>query len=106
MGSTILLVTEDAVIFASPESSEELSAISEGSFLVASGPPVDEDGYDMVPLQPCGSVELRAVRRVVIPDTTKTDGGESARHEVQKNSGCCSTSSRSTKRSNQSFEQV
>jgi len=62
--NVILVVTEDATVFASPESSDEISEISEGSFLVAAGPPVDVDGFDMVPLQPCGSVELRVVRRM------------------------------------------
>jgi curved DNA-binding protein CbpA len=59
----ILVVIEDGTVFASSESSDEVSSISEGSFLVASGPPVDVDGYPMVPLQPCGAVELRIVKR-------------------------------------------
>lgn len=62
--NVILLVTEDSTVFASPESSDEISTICEGSFLVAAGPPVEVDGYPMVPLQPMGSVELRTVKRM------------------------------------------
>lgn len=62
--NVILVVTEEGVVFASPESSDEISTISAGSFLVAAGPPIDVDGYDMVPLQPCGSVELRIVKKM------------------------------------------
>jgi len=63
--NTILVVTEEATVFKSPESADEVSTLSEGSLLVASGPPVEVDGFDMVPLQPCGSVELRVVRLMV-----------------------------------------
>merc|ERR1711865_715081 len=63
--NVILLVTEEGTVFKSPDSADEISTISEGSLLVASGPPVEVDGFDMVPLQPCGSVELRIVRLMV-----------------------------------------
>merc|ERR1712086_80659 len=60
--NVVLIMIEDATVFKSPDSAEEICTISEGSLLVASGPPVEVDGFDMVPLQPCGSVELRVVR--------------------------------------------
>merc|ERR1712224_940806 len=77
--NVILVVTEAGTVFASLESSEELCTLAEGSFLVASGPPVEVDGYDMVPLQPCGSVELRIVQKMGAPESNV--GGVDAQPE-------------------------
>jgi len=63
--NVILVVTEEGPVFASLESDAEISTMTEGSLLVAAGSPVDVDGYMMVPLQPCGSIELRIVRLMV-----------------------------------------
>lgn len=68
--NVILVVIEEGTVFASTDSSDEISEIYEGAFLVAAGPPVDIDGYDMVPLQPCGSVELRIVKRMLASDSS------------------------------------
>jgi len=68
--NVILVVIEEGTVFASTDSSEEISEICEGSFLVAAGPPVDVDGFAMVPLQPCGSVELRIVKRMLALDSS------------------------------------
>jgi len=65
--NVILVVLEAGIVFASMQSSDEVSTIAEGSFLVASGPPAEVDGYDMVPLQPCGAVELRIVKQMPLP---------------------------------------
>lgn len=74
----ILVVTEDTTVFASPESSDEISSICEDSFLVASGPPVEVDGYLMVPLQPMGAVELRTVKRMQATSTPEEAEQEAA----------------------------
>lgn len=68
--NVILVVIEESVVFSSPTSSDEISTISAGSFLVASGPPVEVDGYDMVPLQPTGAVELRTVTKMNAPEAS------------------------------------
>lgn len=68
--NVILVVIEEGPVFASTDSSDEISTMSEGAFLVASGPPVDVDGYPMVPLQPCGAVELRIVKRMLAAESS------------------------------------
>jgi len=70
--NVILVVTEEGPVFASLKSDDEISTMTEGSFLVAAGSPVDVDGYDMVPLQPCGSIELRIVRLMVPLEVSST----------------------------------
>merc|ERR1712039_207058 len=62
--NVILVAITDGIVYASPDSTDEISTVREGALLVASGPRVRVDGYDMVPLQPCGSVELRIVRKL------------------------------------------
>jgi len=62
--NAVLKVLEEAAVFKSTESSDSIATAEANDLLVAAGSPVDVEGYLMVPLQPCGSIELRVVECV------------------------------------------
>eukprot|EP00403_Amphidinium_massartii_P016539 CAMPEP_0178421092 /NCGR_PEP_ID=MMETSP0689_2-20121128/26471_1 /TAXON_ID=160604 /ORGANISM="Amphidinium massartii, Strain CS-259" /LENGTH=953 /DNA_ID=CAMNT_0020042597 /DNA_START=133 /DNA_END=2994 /DNA_ORIENTATION=+ len=59
---TQLVVLEEGPIFESPSSYETIGEATVGKTLVAAGPPVDVEGYSMVPLRPSGTIERRIVK--------------------------------------------
>lgn len=79
---TPLLVEVEGPIFESPTSYETIGVAAVGSQMIAAGPPVDVDGYGMVPVQPRGTLELRIVKvapaATTPPDNKANDNSQEA----------------------------
>lgn len=61
---TELLVAEEGTVFVNPTSDDFLGVVAEGTVVIASGAPVEVEGFHMVPIKPKGAVELRVLRAV------------------------------------------
>jgi len=80
---TQLEATEAGVVFASLSSYDEIGEVSVGQSFIASGPCVDVEGYEMVPIRPAGTVEMRIMRVVAPPPAAKAKAKGAARAAKQ-----------------------
>ena len=78
----VLVVRGAANVFPDPQTYGSIGALVAGQKVVASGPPVDVQGFLMAPIRPCGAVELEKVdlqpfeRHSFCIDIVKEDGAE------------------------------
>merc|ERR1740129_720394 len=58
--------SSDEIVFKAVSDSESVGSLRPGGLVVAAGPPVDCDGYTMLPVKPTGAVELKLLERLSV----------------------------------------
>eukprot|EP00445_Apocalathium_hangoei_P066758 CAMPEP_0204109716 /NCGR_PEP_ID=MMETSP0361-20130328/1458_1 /ASSEMBLY_ACC=CAM_ASM_000343 /TAXON_ID=268821 /ORGANISM="Scrippsiella Hangoei, Strain SHTV-5" /LENGTH=1008 /DNA_ID=CAMNT_0051059521 /DNA_START=92 /DNA_END=3115 /DNA_ORIENTATION=+ len=75
---TELIVAVETTLFESPTSYTDLGVVAQGKVVVATGAPVEAEGFYMVPIKPRGAVELQNVRAVAVPKAKAKSKGQGA----------------------------
>eukprot|EP00747_Dinoflagellata_sp_TGD_P169326 gnl/TRDRNA2_/TRDRNA2_198060_c0_seq1.p1 gnl/TRDRNA2_/TRDRNA2_198060_c0~~gnl/TRDRNA2_/TRDRNA2_198060_c0_seq1.p1 ORF type:complete len:608 (-),score=88.52 gnl/TRDRNA2_/TRDRNA2_198060_c0_seq1:37-1860(-) len=85
---TVLVVEQEVPIFSDTNTYDEIGVVHAGDAVIASKPPepvVDEDGisYMMVPIEPRGAVDMRALSRLEMKSREGTPASQAAAARVR-----------------------